>query len=39
MVGDCKAVVKNVTCPANIGTQQSSGKNETLRETFEDHRR
>ena len=32
-------VVKNVTCPANIGTQQSSGKNETLREIFEDHRR
>lgn len=32
-------VVKNVTCPANLGTQQSSGKNETLREIFEDHRR
>ena len=32
-------VVKNVTCPANIGTLQSSGKNETLREIFEDHRR
>ena len=32
-------VVKNVTCPANIGTQQSSGKNETLLEIFEDHRR
>ena len=32
-------VLKNITCPANIGTQQSSGKNETLREIFEDHRR
>ena len=32
-------VVKIVTCPANIGTLQSSGKNETLREIFEDHRR
>ena len=32
-------VVKNVTCPANLGTQQSTGKNETLREIFEDHRR
>ena len=32
-------VLKNVTCPADIGVQKSPGTNGTLREIFEDHRR
>lgn len=32
-------VLRNITCPANIGTQKSPGVNGTLREIFEDHRR